>query len=143
MKPLFIALSVMLITGCSVMREPAAYGAIGADTASTALGLSAGAVELNPLGIATLPLSIAAVEYAATLPADQGLPITHGISAVKWGAAASNVVGLAFGPVGYLVGAGVGLILWDRGSIEREYANVCRAWLDEKPGNLCKPFVRS
>lgn len=140
MKTPFIALCVTLISGCSVMHEPGAYSAIGADTASTAIGLSAGAAELNPLGIATLPLSIAIVEHAETLPANERLPIVHGISAVKWGAATSNVVGLAFGPVGYIFGGAVGLVLWNQGSGEREYANVCRAWMDQAAGNWCKPF---
>lgn len=115
-----------LLCGCSVTKEPGAYGAIAADTATTAAGLAAGATEMNPLGWAVLPLSIGLVEYAGTLPPEEGVPLVHAVSAAKWGAAASNLLVLAgAGPASFIVGLGLWWHLWTQGQPEREFWAIC------------------
>ena len=85
MKRLLAFFIATLLCGCSVFKEPEAYGAIAADTATTAAALArAGFVEANPLGWAVVPLSIGAVEYAQTLPPEKGVVLVDAIGSVKW-----------------------------------------------------------
>lgn len=134
-----LALAI-LAAGCSVTKEPGAYGAIAADTLSTKAALAAGGVEVNPLGWATLPLSIGLVEHAKTLPPEERVPLVHSVSAVKWGAAAANLAGMAFGPAGLFVGIAIGGLIWDHGAPEREYWAICAQWRADNPAHRCLPF---
>ena len=111
------ALAMCLICGTS-QAQTQAYSGIAADGVSTAIGLARGAVELNPLGWATIPLRIGMVEYAKTLPREQGQPIIDATAAIGWGAALSNIVAPG-------VGLMVGLILWQQGSEERAFLDAC------------------
>jgi len=140
MKTLLLALALLLLAGCSATKEPSAYGAIAADEATTAIGLSQGLTELNPIAWAATPLSIAAVEYAYTLPAEEGTPIIHMVRSSKWGISASNLLMIAgLGPVSFFAGGVVGALIWTSGADEREYAYWCAEWM-ATPGNTCLPF---
>lgn len=139
MKLAAIVLALAL-SGCSVMQEKSAYGAVAADTATTAYGLTMpGIVEANPLGWITLPLSIAMIEHAKTLPPEEGVPRIHAITAGKWGVALSNTL-LFLGaatPYGLLTGAILATYLWTDGQGEREFWAICA---QEKITCEFKPF---
>jgi hypothetical protein len=62
--------------------ETEAYTGIAADAVSTGLALSAsGVVEMNPMGWATIPIRLAMVQYAKSLPEEEGRPMMQSISA--------------------------------------------------------------
>lgn len=131
-----------LLTACSITKEPGAYGAIAADTATTAIGLTLpGVVELNPLGWAVPVVSIAVVEYAKTLPPEEGVPLIHSMTATKWGVSVSNLfLFLGAAPAGLVAGVGVGYYLWQEGQGEREFWAICAA---EKIACKFEPYVPS
>lgn len=120
--------------------EVEAYGGIAADAASTALALSApGIVEMNPLGWATVPLRIMAVEYAKSLPEEEGKPMMQTITAAGWGAAANNLLVLAGASsvAAPIVGIAVGYALWKQGEPEREFWAICAAQKKDNPQLKC------
>jgi len=126
MKPLILAATLLAAPAY------AQTDAIAADAASTAAGLAAGAAEANPIGWATIPLRLFALEYAKTLPKEEGVQIEHVISAGGWGAAANNVcivgailTGGALAPLCPMVGMATGLHLWTQGQGEREFWAIC------------------
>lgn len=82
-----------------------------ADVGTTAVGLSAGLREANPLGVALLPLKYALHANSKTLGLHDCIKSRTSMGSVGWGAAAANVgTILGLGPAGILVGliAGVG-----------------------------------
>lgn len=120
--------------------EVDAYGGIAADAASTALALSApGIVEMNPLGWATVPLRILAVQYAKSLPEEEGKPMMQGINAAGWGAAANNLLVLAGASsvAAPIIGIAVGYALWKKGEPEREFWAICAAQKKSNPQLKC------
>lgn len=89
-----IALLAIALTGCAGSPElkDRAVGGQVADVASTAVALSLpGVVEANPLGLAVLPLKVAAFAWAENQPPEVTIDVHRGLSAFGWGAAASNL----------------------------------------------------
>jgi len=68
-----------------------AINAQWADVGSTAIGLSLGAVEANPLGILILPAKVWAVHHIDGLPEAEQPAAWASLSAVTWGAVANNL----------------------------------------------------
>lgn len=137
-------LLALALAGCSVTKQPGAYGGVAADGVSTAVALSMpNIVEANPIGYLTIPLRIAAIEYAEKLPPVEGVPIIHAVKSVSWMAATSNVLVIAgaANPVALAAGAAVLAYTWHAGADEREYAAFCADWISQKAGNNCKPWV--
>lgn len=133
-----IALSI----ACPAGAQPhPAQGAVAADAVSTAVALAApGVVELNPLGWATVPLRLAAIEHAKRLPREEGQPILDAISAGGWAAAANNLLVLAgaSGAAGPLVAMVVGYAMWNAGAAEREFWRMCAEHKRFDPGVTCR-----
>lgn len=89
-----------------------------ADVASTVAGLSQGAVELNPLGLAILPAKYLLNNYVETLPYNQCKKGKAWLGAFGWGPAAANVAVLAagaFSPAGVVLGLAVGAWGFEQG----------------------------
>src|SRR4051812_3638678 len=91
-----MGIAALLLAGCCSAQaaspeERAVHGAI-ADGVSTAVGLAAGAAELNPLGpVVGIGVKLAILQYAKTLP-DTEQPAAYAAAASFWqGAAANNV----------------------------------------------------
>lgn len=104
-----------------------AIGGVTADAATTAVALSVpGAIEVNPLGFATVPIRLALIEQAKHMPAQDGIVVIHSVSAASWGAAAGNLlVFVGAGPAALPVGLGVMLAVWTRGEEERAFYHEC------------------
>jgi hypothetical protein len=124
--------------------EQDARAAVAADAASTAAALSVpGIAEVNPLAWATVPLRLAVMEHAKTLPREEGQPVVDAMSASSWGAAANNVLVLVgAGAAAPLIGVVVGYAVWKAGSTEREFWRVCAVYKQFGPPVQCafKPW---
>lgn len=118
--------AALVLCGCATTSG---HEGTAADIASTAVALQVpGVVEANPLALIGIPIRIAIVEHAKTLPREEAQPILDASRAVGWGAAANNViVALGGGHVSALIGLLVGLHLWSEGEQEREFWRMC-AW---------------
>jgi hypothetical protein len=109
--------------------EQSARSAAVADTASTALCLAAGAVELNPLGPAlSLGMKAAYMKYTDTLPEPEKAVALAASSSIWSGAAANNLcviaaiaTGGAFAPACIVVGVAWGLRAWQQTEHERQF----------------------
>lgn len=113
-------------------RSQALHAAI-ADGVSTAAGLAAGAVEVNPLGpVLALGMKAAMFHYAEGLP-DTEQPAAYALGASMWaGAAANNVCVTAalltsggFAPVCLALGVAWGMKTWQETEHEREFWEGC------------------
>jgi len=117
----------LLLTGCVGTRE-GTYAAHGADLATTGVGLAMGAAEANPLGIVALPIKLAMVEYAGSLPPDEQPAAYAALAAVTWGAVANNICVIASilasagiaAPACVAVGAVTGVAYWGATKTHRE-----------------------
>jgi hypothetical protein len=75
-----------------------ANGAIAADLGTTALGLSMGAAEANPLGLALLPLKLVVKAHIDRMPDEyERREATAQFTGLQFGAAAANLCTLALG----------------------------------------------
>jgi hypothetical protein len=137
---LILASLMMLATSMACAGEKEAYLGTAADAASTAAALATpGFVETNPLGWATVPLRIAAIQYAKSLPREEGQPIMDGVSATSWGAATSNLLMLAgMGAAAPIVGIAVGYSVWKKGETEREFWHLCKTHQRLDPAVKCQ-----
>lgn len=142
MKKLSIAVAMAALPLFAHGEEDAdaAYLGVTADAVSTAATLAVpGIVEANPLGWATVPLRVAAIEYAKTLPREERQQILDAVSAGGWGAAASNLLmaagATAAAPV---VGMVVVAVLWKSGEQEREFWRLCAVHRRMTPGVSCE-----
>lgn len=113
-------------------REQAIQAGV-ADGVSTAVGLAAGAVELNPLGpVLAMGMKVAMFQYASTLP-DTEQPAVYAAAASMWsGAAANNLCvtasilsGGAFAPACVALGVAWGLKTWKDSEPERQFWEGC------------------
>jgi hypothetical protein len=114
------------------VRSQAVHAAV-ADGLSTAAGLAAGAVEMNPLGpVLALGMKAAMFRYAEGLP-DTEQPSAYALAASMWaGAAANNVcvtaailTGGSFAPVCVALGVAWGMKTWHATEPEREFWEGC------------------
>jgi hypothetical protein len=118
-----------------------------ADGVSTAAGLAAGAVEMNPLGpVLSLGMKAVVLQYARTLP-DVEQPAVHAAAASVWsGATASNLCvtasilsGGSFAPACLALGVAWGMHTWQQTAHERLFWEGCamlRQYAGE-PGLRC------
>lgn len=119
--------------------EVEAYGGIAADAVTTGIALSMpGIVETNPLGWATLPIRLAVMQHAKSLPREQGQPLMDSVSATGWGAAANNLAVLAgAGPAAPVVAIAVGYAMWKAGEKERDFWSTCAVHKTIDPAVTC------
>ena len=125
-KLVLFAVLCLALAACTPTKE-ATYAAHGADVVSTGVGLALGAAEANPLGIVALPIKLAMVEYAGSLPPDEQPAAYATLSAVTWGAVANNICIIAsiatagaFSPACPVIGVVTGLTYWDATKTRRE-----------------------
>ena len=89
MKLAILLSSTILISSCGTLESKAIQGQ-AVDSGTTIVGLTLGAVELNPLGLAVIPAKYAAYRYFKTLPEPEQLNAWRAFGASGWGAAANN-----------------------------------------------------
>ena len=127
-------------------QDEAFTGAL-ADGVTTAVGLAAGAAELNPLGpVLAIGMKLAVWQYAKRLP-DTEQPGAYAAAAAWWqGAAANNLClvasiasGGSFAPACVVIGVAWGMKTWQDSEPEREFWQGCamlRQYAGE-PGLAC------
>lgn len=95
--------------------------AAGADTLTTAVAISSGLVELNPLGpVGALLAKGVALGLVRTLPAEEQASHYNLMSSFWSGAAVNNLCWVAGGgPVCFLIGTFAGKWAWDSGESKR------------------------
>ena len=146
MKKQLVVAAVLVAGALSMAQagEQEAGSGVAADAASTAAALATpGIAEANPLGWATLPIRLAVIEHAKTLPREEGQPLMDAVSASGWGAAANNLLVLAgAGPAAPIVGVALGYAMWKQGETEREFWRMCAMHKQMEPGVQCafKPW---
>jgi hypothetical protein len=118
----------ILLTGCATTaREQTIAGGM-ADFGSTVVGLSAGATELNPLGLigGTL-LKPVVYAYAESLPETDRADAHSVIGGLWTGASISNIcMVLAAHPVCFVAGIATGYKVWESHAEEREFWALCK-----------------
>lgn len=121
------ALITLAVASNAQAGEVGAYGGIAADAVSTGLALAApGIVEANPLGWVTIPIRLAMMQYAKSLPREEGQPVMDTVSAGGWGAAMNNLAVLAgAGAAAPVLGIVVGYAVWKSGEKERDFWTTC------------------
>ena len=139
----------LLLYGCGATKQ-GAYAAHGADIASTGVGLALGAAEANPLGIVALPIKLAMVEYAGSLPSDERPAAYAALSAITWGAVANNLCVIASilasagiaAPACFAVGVGTGVAYWDATKQHRDRPRLYAYCAEPAPGaeSDCKEY---
>jgi hypothetical protein len=96
-------LAALLLAGSASAQSAApmsdaANAGIAADLGTTALGLSMGAAEANPLGLALLPLKFLVKAQIDKIPEEnQRREATAQFTGMQYGAAAANICTLAIG----------------------------------------------
>jgi hypothetical protein len=130
-----VAAMLAAALGCAHARsanDEAVGGAI-ADGVSTAVGIAAGAAELNPLGpVLAVGMKLAVLQYAKGLP-DTEQPAAYAAAASWWqGAAANNICvaasilsGGSFAPACLALGVAWGLKTWKDTEPERQFWEGC------------------
>lgn len=142
MKKQMIAamLSMAVASGAFAAGEQEAYVGTAADAATTGAALAMpGLGEANPLGWMTVPIRMAVIEHAKTLPREEGQPMMDAVSAASWGAAANNLLMLAGASVAApVVGLAVGYVVWKKGETEREFWDLCAVHKQMDPQVTCQ-----
>ena len=145
------AAALLAAAACSAQagsaKEEAEGGAL-ADGLTTAVGLAAGAAELNPLGpVLGIGVKYAVLEYAKTLP-DEEKPAAYAAAASIWqGAAANNLCvaasllsGGSFAPMCIALGVAWGAKTWNDSAAEREFWQACTS-ARQAAGDMSLPCI--
>ena len=144
MKPLVAILLTLCLTAQADPAQRAQEAAV-ADVATTVLGLSLGAAEANPLGLATIPLKWGILEYASRLPDGEKQTVQSAVGSLWLGAAANNICvifsilsGGTFAPLCAAAGVAVALQRWTTGADEREFWALCARERVKNPKMTCE-----
>lgn len=128
---LLTLLLALTLTSCASLTERAQTAAV-ADGVSTVGALALGAVELNPLGLLTIPAKVAVLAYARSLPDDERATAESLAASIWSGAAMSNVctiiaivTGGITSPVCIVAGIVVGVNEWRGSAAERQFYALC------------------
>jgi len=122
-----LILLAILLSGCASMPpdKQAVYAAHGADIASTAVGLAAGAAEANPLGVLLIPVKVILTENCDRQPEPARTGCLHAVEAVAWSATANNIAWLVNPVVAPFVGLIAGISKWQQGAPMRDFMAAC------------------
>lgn len=139
-QQLIVAMLSMAVASLAAAGEQEAYMGTTADAVTTGAALaSPGIAEANPLGWATVPIRMAIIEHAKSLPREQGQPVMDAVSASGWGAAANNLLVLVgAGPAAPIAGMAIGYAVWKSGETEREFWRMCAVHKTMDPQVKCE-----
>jgi len=103
-----IAIVAMAVSACATSYGKSVATAQGVDIGTTAVALSQGFTEGNPLGLALLPVKYGVTKYADTRPCEEGVQLEKVINTVTYAASGWNIAMIAgANPIaGVVVGAG-------------------------------------
>ena len=111
-----------------------------ADVATTGAGLSIGAAEANPLGLALLGVKLAAYQHIKAQPPEEQPSLWGMFGAFGWGAAVNNLCVIASGGLCAVLGAAAGLFQWKRTEPERlraQFDAICERERVQNPALQC------
>lgn len=144
MKPLVALLLAFCLTAQADPSQRTQEAAV-ADVATTVMGLSLGAAEANPLGLALIPLKLIVLDYAAGLPDGEKQTVQSAVGSFWLGAAANNICvifsllsGGTFAPLCAAAGVAVALQRWNAGADEREFWALCARERVQNPKTTCE-----
>ncbi|MES2979265.1 MAG: hypothetical protein V4731_12645 [Pseudomonadota bacterium] len=139
MSKLITAIFLCLTLLQAQADENDALNAVAADAATTALALSAGLTELNPLGaIGSIIVKAGTMAIIKDMPETQRPAQYNMVSALWSGAAASNLCWLTgAGPACFLVGYIRSHYVWNAGADERTFWAMCEGERRVKPDLKC------
>lgn len=123
MARLLSTLALLLVLSGTARANTAELALVtaGADTVTTAVALSSGLIELNPLGpVGALIVKGLAITYVRAQPEEDQARHYNVMSSFWGGAAASNLCWISGGgPFCFLIGAATGGWMWNSGEKER------------------------
>jgi len=88
---MLIAIVAMAVSACATQQGRSVATAQGVDLTTTAIGLSQGLVESNPLGIALIPAKYAVTKYIDTRPCNEGVAIEKVSNSIIYGVSGWNL----------------------------------------------------
>lgn len=139
-KAIWVAASLSLACLTTQATERTAVAAHVADVVTTGAGLSLGAAEANPLGLALLGVKLATYQHIKAQPAEEQPHLWGVFGAFGWAAAANNLCVIASGGACLAVGALAGLLQWRQAEPERlqaQFAAVCERERLKTPALQC------
>lgn len=145
-----VAGAVLSVAACAAHAQDAqqqARDAALSDGLSTAAGLLAGAVEMNPLGpVLAIGMKALTFQYASTLP-DTQQPAVYATAAAMWSGATANnlcvtaslLTGGGFAPACIVLGVAWGMKTWNDTEHERQFWEGCAMLREyaQEPGLTC------
>jgi hypothetical protein len=137
-----LVIAIFLLSPClpAQATERTAVAAHVADVVTTGAGLSLGAAEANPLGLALLGVKLATYQHIKAQPAEEQPRLWGVFGAFGWAAAANNLCVIASGGACLAVGALAGLLQWRNAEPERlqaKFAAVCERERLKNPALQC------
>lgn len=110
-----------------------------ADAATTIIGITQGATEMNPLGpVVSIALKPLAFGIISTLPEEEQATWHSAVSTVGWGATANNACVLIGGGIGCIfAGIAAGVVTWNQTVQERQFWEWCAYFRKETPELEC------
>ena len=138
MKYLIIAWCFSILNA-KADQEANAIVANTADAITTAVALSQGATELNPLGPAGVLIAKPVVySIIKNQPKEEQEKYFSAAAAAGWFGTGNNLCVLARGGAGcLLVGIISSIVSWQSSSLEREYWEMCKRVIHKAPGDEC------
>lgn len=138
MKYFLILLLFLSNVAFADVKEEAIAGQVG-DAATTIIGITQGATEMNPLGpvvsLAIKPIAFAVVE---SLDEEDEVIGHSALSAAGWGATGNNLCVIVGGGIGCLaVGIAAGVVAWNKTIQERQFWEWCTYFRKETPDLEC------
>lgn len=137
------ALAAALMLATAAQAQPSTTAA-ALDVASTAVSIAIGATEANPIGLATIPLKLAAIAHANTLPEGERQEQHLALATVWRGAAVNNlcviaaiVTGGAFAPACIALGAVSVVKDYLTDAEQRQFWAICAAERASNPRIRC------
>lgn len=123
MKKILLLASALIALGASGQVVEDAKQQSALDVSSTVIGLTLGATELNPLGLASIAVKYGAHVYVDSLPLEEQPAqaallgsVSHGAASNNWCIIVAILSGGSFSPVCPLIGLVTGVSYWNRNS---------------------------
>ena len=88
---MLISMVAMVVAACTTQQGKSVATAQSIDLTTTAIGLSQGLVEANPLGIALIPVKYGVTKYIDTRPCEEGVAIEKVTNSIIYGVSGWNL----------------------------------------------------
>jgi hypothetical protein len=116
MKTILLLILSLILVGCTTVNRPSPEAAALVDIGTTAVALSRGATELNPLGLVGSSLLKGVYLYNQDKIPPQDREFADKLSSSLWIGAAANNIAVMLGivsPFHFAIGIVVGIIIYN------------------------------